>query len=272
MVGFVFERRNFLAFLLRVELMVDKLVSVICVNYYSGRLVWEIESLLSTCSFAQLIVVDNSGEFFPKLEATECIKSQGNIGFGRACNLGVEKAKGEFVLFLNPDASISVDGIAMLLNSAPKDGDNAIWGPVIIDASGAFSTLTKPGRLGLAYRRVALSLDSLPKNSFSAEYVSGACMMVKADYFRRLGGYSKDIFLYAEDLGLCTKVLEAGGSVYIDPQVRVSHLGGRSSAKVRDRLLRLLRSYNGHYCFLKKRMPMLASFFNALHLASGLRI
>jgi N-acetylglucosaminyl-diphospho-decaprenol L-rhamnosyltransferase len=247
-------------------------IDVVAVNYYSNALLRQLESLIKDANGLSLIVVDNSGDFIPSSEKTICITPACNIGFGSACNLGMKLATAEILLFLNPDTRISLEDIYRLAMLAPKKVE-AIWGPVIRDDRGRASTLRTPGRYGLEYRRVYLDLAALERTSpIELSYISGACMMVRTQYLKALGGFSSDIFLYGEDLELCTRARERGASILLIPDIHVEHRGGRSSGRLRTRFMRLVRSYRGHYRFLAGRMPKFAAMVNALHLASGLRI
>ena len=63
------------------------------------------------------------------------------------------------------------------------------------------------------------------------EAISGACMVLKAETFREVGGFSPEFFMYGEDMDLCAKVRRLGLKVYYVPAARVLHHGGKSTQK-----------------------------------------
>jgi len=63
------------------------------------------------------------------------------------------------------------------------------------------------------------------------EVVSGACMMVRRDLFERVGMFSEEYFMYAEDIDLCHKILSTGWKVYHVGEAVVVHHGGQSSGQ-----------------------------------------
>jgi len=86
-----------------------KTISVIIVNFNSGPFLRESVSHLKRCRGAvDVIVVDNastdlSAEFCHTELGVQFFPLDSNIGFGAACNLGAKAARGQILLFLNPD-------------------------------------------------------------------------------------------------------------------------------------------------------------------------
>ncbi|TAK60586.1 MAG: glycosyltransferase, partial [Bacteroidetes bacterium] len=100
-------------------------LSIIIVNYKTSEFLRNCLTAIyqSNTPFTyEIIVVDNSSaeeelesivEQFPKLTL---IENSQNVGFVRANNQGIEIAKGEFVLFLNPDTEVRHDAISFMAN------------------------------------------------------------------------------------------------------------------------------------------------------------
>lgn len=245
-------------------------LSVITVNYYSEPLIRGMEAVLADVPDCELIVVDNGGGFVAGSSRTRVVGDGTNLGYGRAGNLGASQARSDVLLFLNPDASVRAQDLRRLL-AANVDPSRTVWGPAIVDAAHRTTTLAAPGRFGLRYSRRVVRFRG-DRGHTPALYVSGACLMIGAAFFARLGGFADDIFLYAEDLDLCVRAQRAGGSVLLCPEVEIGHTGGRSSQRFGVRARRLLRSWRGHYVFLSRDSAPLPAAINALHLASGLRL
>ena len=120
--------------------------AVITVNYHSAPLIHGLEQRLATIAECTLYVVDNSGEFRAARPDTNVITAPGNIGFGRACNLGTRESSEPILLFINPDLEIDSETLRRLVIDAPQELD-AIWSPLIEDRNGQCSAVveTKTG-------------------------------------------------------------------------------------------------------------------------------
>lgn len=248
----------------------DKEISVVLVNYKSANLINAMELKLAAL-LVECVVVDNSGDFFPADSRTKVIEVGSNIGFGRACNLGVAHCTGDVIIFINPDLELEAKDFARFLEFSGQQDGASIWGPFIYDSKGAVVSLFQPGRAGLAFRRRALTEAERSSGRVETLFVSGACLAIHRDLFKRIGGFSDKIFLYAEDLDLGFRARELGAVVFMTSTVNVRHRGGASSTGV-DRFKRLFRSFKGHYTFFRMHgylIPFAA--LNALHLATGAR-
>lgn len=248
------------------------ILSIVSVNYLSSSLIHEKEAEFSEGPECEFIVVDNSGEFEATHARTVVVKSPGNIGFGSACNAGAHAAHGQMLAFVNPDADIDLKQ-QLDMARCKLDTGKGIFGPAIYDHHGTVRSLFEPGRFGLRFRRGIHMAEALSSDEIEVPYVSGACMLVRADFFQELGGFYEGIFLYAEDLELCLRAKRAGGEIVILPAYRAYHRGGRSTTKLSPRLKRFGRSYLGHFRFLKRLgLSSMACSFNAAHLATGIRV
>lgn len=244
--------------------------AIITVNYKSTPLINALEAKIDPGE-AAYIVVDNSGDFVPARATTRVLNAGGNIGFGRACNLGVENSDADIIVFANPDLELDAASLSAFLDFSRTQPAEAIWGPLIRDGKGEVVSLFRPGRAGLAFRRRALTEAELGRKSIETVYVSGACLATSRKLFEKLGGFSDKIFLYGEDLDLCLRAHEVGTKIYLTSMVELTHRGGGSSTRI-DRFKRLFRSTKGHYAFFRLHgFGRFAAVTNALHLASGRR-
>jgi GT2 family glycosyltransferase len=228
-------------------------LSIVVVNWNSKELLRQcLLSLKATAAqLAPQIVVVDGGSFdgcgemlaleFPDVVF---IQSQENIGFGRANNLGFEKAVGEALLLLNPDTEVLPGAIEVLLAELQRLPVAGIVGPRLLNSDRSLQTsvqaLPRPFRQAFDsefLRRLlwpmqlwAPPTDFVPRETIEIEAYSGACMMMWAETFRKVGGFSPQYFMYAEDVDLCLKVRRAGARIYHTPFARVVHHGGGSSS------------------------------------------
>jgi hypothetical protein len=239
-------------------------LSIVIVNWNSKELLRKcLVSLRDTCADLKLqIVVVDGGSFdgcaemvgldFPEVEF---VQSPSNIGFGRANNLGVERVTGDALLLLNPDTEVRPGCVQTLFKELSRLPDAGILGARLENADGSiqptsvhvlptpiieafradvFRRLIPSSRLG----GHAIHLTS--KVACQVEAVSGACMMMRTDVFRQVGGFTEDYFMYAEDMDLCLKVHRLGLKNYFVPDARLQHEEGGCSAVQPTKLVTLM--------------------------------
>ena len=225
----------------------------------------------------EIVVVDNASVDEPlhlisdKFPLVQLIKSDSNLGFARANNLGSDSAHGDTILFLNPDTLILGDAISLMLRLMDADPGIGILGCRLlnpdlglqISAVQPFPTIlnqlvTLDGlksrwpQLPMWGMRPLLSEDA--DSVHEAEVVSGACLMIKKDIFKKVRGFSTEYFLYSEEMDLCRKVADSGWKVCRAGDARVIHLGGQSTKKrgsafshvvMRESVFKLLQKFRG---------------------------
>jgi GT2 family glycosyltransferase len=229
-------------------------LSIIFVNWNSTD--YLLECIASILEFTrgvefELIVVDNASPdgraeiLEQQFETLKLIRSPENIGFARANNLGFRHSTGSHVLFLNPDTKLVSPAIQIMLRHLNALEDAGITGCKLLNTDLSVQTSciqTFPTVLNQALdsdflrrrwprsrlwgTRALLSDGTAPAQ---VEVVSGACMMLKRDVFERIGMFSEEYFMYAEDLDLCRKAVNAGYRNYFIGEAAIVHHGGKSS-------------------------------------------
>lgn len=172
---------------------------------------------------------------------------QGNLGFGRAHNLCVEKAA-DFHLILNPDVELAPDALTEALAFMTRNPDCSLLSPAATWGNGERQYLCKryPTVADLVLRGFApcwlRSLFGTRLSRYEMRdvigdevvwdpvIVSGCFMMFRGEALRRLGGFDPRFFLYFEDFDLCLRTAEIGRIAYV-PSVRIVHHGGRAARK-----------------------------------------
>lgn len=249
-------------------------LSVIFVNWNSVAYLQEsIASLyehIHDISF-EIIVVDNASpagdaEIIERLpRKTTLVKSSQNLGFARANNLGFKHSCGDYLLFLNPDTRLLNSAASEMLRrmqTLPNPGivgckllnsDFSVQTSCIQKFPTILNTALKAEVLRLRYPNCRLwqigPLFSNKTEPTSVEVISGACMMVKREVFEKLGMFTEDYFMYAEDMDLCYKSIAVGHENYYVGSAVVLHYGGKSSEPSRATVLKL----NALLLFLQKR-------------------
>jgi len=207
-----------------------------------------------------VIVVDNASadgslaaiEDLP----VEAVPLDTNLGFAHGCNTGWRRGRSEYVLFLNPDARIdaaSLHRLAQVLDEAP---DTGVAGPRIVDEAGVVEySIRRFPRLASTYAQ-ALFLHRLRPDAewtdevvrapdryeaqSQAEWLSGACLLVRRSFLESAEGLDEGFFMYCEDKDLCRRAWDAGLSVRYEPSAIAVHLGGGGGSAHRAELLPVL--------------------------------
>jgi hypothetical protein len=145
-------------------------------------------------------------------------------------------ARGEFVVFLNDDTTVSPRWLASLVAAADSTGAAAV-ASVLLNPDG---TLQEAGsRLradaGTIQLGATLPLADAEERGYltrrEVDYGSGAALLVRRDVFVRLGGFDPLYRpAYYEDVDLSLRIKADGGRVLLEPEARVIHLSGGSTA------------------------------------------
>lgn len=233
-------------------------LSIIIVNWNSAALLREcLKSIYAAKPELEFetIVVDNASfdqaaeivrNEFP---AVQFVQSQSNLGFSKANNLGASTAQGRNLLFLNPDTEIVGAALQEMSHFLDAKREAAIAGCKLLNTDRSLQTScvqSFPSILNQALdadllRRVfphselwgmqaIFNQDSRQDNApATVEVISGACLMIKAEVFSKVGQFSSNYFMYAEDADLCFKTKQAGFRNCYLPGISVVHHGGGSS-------------------------------------------
>jgi len=188
---------------------------------------------------------DDSLETIADVAGIDVVRAPRNGGFAYGCNLGVARGGAPLLLFVNPDARIDAASLDALVTAMRADPRAALVGPRILDDDGSLawsvrrfprlrSTFAKALFLHRVWPRARWTDElvrdpSVYERAGTAEWLSGACMLVRRDAYEALGGFDEGLFLYCEDTDLCLRLWQAGHTVRFEPAALVHHVGGASS-------------------------------------------
>lgn len=211
-----------------------------------------VESALSAQGVGvEVWVVDNAStdgsvealrDVFPEVRVVPLAE---NMGFGRANNVVLDHLGSPFVLLLNSDAAFKdVGGLSRLLAVLVEEPDVGVVGPRLEGPDGRleFSARPFPGILPEVLRRSGLH-RLMPAEArgrwLGTEFhdharrgdvgwLTGACLLVRGEVIRQVGGFDPAIFLYGEELEWSWRVRRAGWRIVFEPGVTVVHHRGAS--------------------------------------------
>lgn len=251
-------------------------VSIIIVNYNTRDLTLQcLRSIYSKTEGVdfEVIVVDNDS----KDDSVEAIRSEcpqaklintgGNIGFGRANNLGAKYASGEYLFLLNSDTVLLNNTVKIFfdfMKTNIKSLNIGILGCLLLDQNhnevgswGYIPTiknqLTGLLRLSPQYSLFTSEMHKCYKTEqfVEVEYITGADMFILKERFERIGKFDPNIFMYYEETDLQKRLLQNGFHQYIINGPEIIHLEGSSITRKCNNFKRIIVSRSLFY-YIKK--------------------
>ena len=205
-------------------------LSVVVVTFGSGAaLERSLPPLLAQLGEGdELVVVDNASDDDTLARVrrlaphARLLAQERNLGFAAAANAGAAVAGGDLLVFLNPDAVVA-DGFADAIRR-PMERDWDAWMGVVTAGEALNTTGGIVHFTGIAWSgQVGEPPAAAPAEPREVAFASGACLAVRRERWRELGGFSPEYFMYCEDVDLSLRVWLAGGRVGVEPAARVDH-------------------------------------------------
>lgn len=259
------------------------MISIIIVNFNS-------EDVLLTCLESvfkqsaeveyEVIIVSNSSvhsslsDFASQKETVTIIENASNVGYGAACNIGAEYAKGEYIFILNPDTLFVNNVLKILLDTYTGSENIGVLAPQTVDdnmkpesmAIGDFSwryyvllllpVITRfldPKKLPTHFHVYAHGLQNVP-------IVNGHALFINRSLFKQVGMFDEQFFMYWEENDLCLRIRALGKTIMIQTEALMSHYQGSTVSKFfsKTEIIRhqsqekFLRKYYPHHIGLNR--------------------
>src|SRR3989344_197030 len=233
-------------------------LSVITVTWNSKENITEqISSVIlgsKQISFEQIIVDNGSTDDTVSIVETHCnaslrlIKNATILGFPAANNHAAALARGEFILFLNPDMRVEEGSLDKLLNWMREHPDVGIAGCKLVDAQGKFKEKDAPRRFPTLLNQLAIILKlphllpSLldkylykgfnPDKEQEVDSVRGSFLIMRHELYKKLGfAFDPRYFIWFEDVDLCREAKRLNYKVIYAPIVSCVDQVGASFSK-----------------------------------------
>ena len=222
-------------------------LSIIIVTYNSSAYIQAcLRSILEQMGEVdhEVIIVDNASsdetvrmieQEFPRVTL---IPNPRNLGFAGANNLGLRRAKGEYVLLINPDTRWKRGDIRKALQFLGSHPDVGALGCRLIleDGSwqkshGNFPTLGRElkevfylPRLFPRCRCCRGVFTYRERNGEGAvDWVAGAFCLCRRATLAEVGGFDERYFLYGEDIDLSNGIRGKGKEILYYPAIEITH-------------------------------------------------
>ena len=247
-------------------------VTVVVVSWNTRRLLERcLRSVYETAEDLKVeaIVVDNGStdgsprmvqEQFPQVRL---ILNGENAGFARANNQAMAVAQGGRFLLLNSDAVLRPGALQALVDCLEVHPRAGMAGGRLVNPDGTFQasfmdfpTLWGEVLLMTKLHRLFRSpyFPSRPPEDSrgvrEADWIPGACMLVRREVWEQIGGLDEAYFMYSEEVDWCWRARQAGWKVYHTPEAEIVHWGGQSIGQVP--LEKRARVYRGKWLFFRR--------------------
>lgn len=189
-----------------------------------------------------VVVVNNGTKPLPAFNnPVTVVEVDGNLGFGKACNLGASKTDSTYILFLNDDTRVTPGWLTKMVATIELDENYAAVGCKLMYGDRTIQ------HAGCKYNPRMKFFEHIGRGSKSdnpdvckvveMDVVTGACMLVRRDMFSKHGGFDSIWSpAYFEDSDLCLKFIKAGHKNVYCGEAEVFHHESRTSRRMDPRM------------------------------------
>ncbi len=179
------------------------------------------------------------------------VKLHKNLGMGTGNNRGAEKARGEYLLILNPDVVFIDRKTIQRLVDFADNGDEKIGcvAPMLLNPDKSiqqsrykFPKIYIPiivrtflGNFFKLKIKEYLMEDVVATVTQKVDWIRGSVMLIKRNVFEKVGGFDERYFMYMEDVDLCRTLWDKGYEVWYYPEVKIIHYYGKGSGGERSK-------------------------------------
>jgi len=242
-------------------------LSIVIVNFNSGRFlkkaIGSIKQYTRNLNY-EIIVVDN-GSYDDSLNLVEniytdiiLIKNKCNVGFAKANNMALKRARGAAIVLFNPDAWLENNSFEYMYSYLMKNSDVGLVGCRFKFPDGrvqtsaySYTSLGKKifhaivgpfrGKLSIIFKKYHFAIERIFPGkiirTYSLNYLSngearevdcitGACMMFRREILNSVGYLDESFFMYCEDQDFCRRHKNSGLKVMYLPSTYIIHYSG----------------------------------------------
>ncbi|MGD2155988.1 MAG: glycosyltransferase [Anaerolineales bacterium] len=205
-----------------------------------------VDSILKLTKYPsyEILVIDNQSQDsqtfayygeISKLERVRVVEYDQEFNYSAANNFGANHATGKYLLFLNNDIEVlASDWLDELVRWAERPKIGAVGAKLLYPDGKIQHAGVVVGMEGHASHVFWGAVEKQGGVFGSVDWyrnymaVTGACMMVPNDVFKRVGGFNEEYVLTFSDVEICVRMIEMGYRVVYNPYVRLRHYEGRS--------------------------------------------
>ncbi len=217
----------------------------------------------------QIIIVENSKNFLLKkmiiseFSNVKIICTGENLGYGKGNNFGLKQVKTDYTLILNPDVVCAKDLFAKIPQEVKKIKDFAIIG-----FQYSFDKIFMPAGF-FNEKKNSHFREDFKNNKIESisrvEWVTGCSMLINLKEFENREIFDENFFLYFEEFDLCKSLVDSGKNIFSAKELKIHHLGFKSSINEKEDNLKMIKLKDWHYMwssfyFYKKNYSYIYAF------------
>ena len=255
-------------------------VSIIIVNYNTYKMT--MECVNSVCEKTknidfEIILVDNaskdgSKEYFEKDSRVRYVYCSENIGFGRANNVGMKLAKGEYLFLLNSDTILVNNAVKQFYDYAESHQKMAFYGCWLKNGEGmrVHSCARIPNIKSILYntsysfrkiidKNATYFCEDMPyseKKCIKTGYVTGADLFLHRSVYEKVSGFDENIFMYYEDAEWQRRAKKLGVESFCINGPEIVHLVGGSQSEKKWTAAKFERNLKSKFYYVRKEYSL----------------
>lgn len=250
-------------------------LSILIVSYnvsdYLDRCLASIKQFTSKLRF-EVIVVDSGSEDDSVAMARRrhpwatVIDAQSNVGFTKGNNLALAAATGEYICYLNPDTELIEDVFTPCVDYLKSHRQVGVVAPQLLNTDrsiqnsiGRFTKLSSLLNEYVLRNKADRERLVYPTKPTVIDYGLGACLIVRDDLCRQIGGLDERYFANHEETDFCLQLRRLGFPTIYYPAVKLIHHGGKSSNSPERKERWQHENRKGQYLFFQKNFSRLTA-------------
>lgn len=209
-----------------------------------------------------------------------------NLGYTRACNLGIEKSSGRYLLLLNPDTVMQPGSLLKMLRYMDEHPRTGALGPQLLYPDGRIQPSCRrfPNYRMMLWEFIGLSrlfpgspvFGAWRMGSFdhqrtrSVDQPMGACLLLRRPALEEVGSLDERFEMFFNDVDLCRRLSSSGWDIIFFAGVRVTHDAGSHVRRAHGRMI--ITSHKDCIRYFRKYRHGLLDELNSIVLGCGLYI
>jgi|TARA_B110001452_G_scaffold95371_1_gene78824 N-acetylglucosaminyl-diphospho-decaprenol L-rhamnosyltransferase len=241
-------------------------LSIVIVAFKSESVIHQ--CIASINSEIKIVVIENSNnedfknEIEKKYTNVKCYLSSKNIGMGAANNFGIDRVETDYVFVLNPDVILENSTIDKMILASKSIESFVILSPLLINENYPNYKISNRKK----------NIINIHK-PFKVSSVDGFAMLLnkkKIKQFRDVKNpniFDENFFMYLENDDLCKRIISKNENIYIVPNAKINHLGGKAVNEKYQEEIELSRNWHwiwSKFYFNKKHYGFLTAFLQGL--------
>ena len=202
-------------------------ITFVIVLYKSEDIILKCLSYLSDFN---VIILDNSKDEILKKKILnnhqniiKYIIPNKNLGYSAGNNLAAKFVKSQFIYFISPDIFLIESNLHFLIDEFKRNPKLGLITPLLINEN--YSPLNNR----IIFPEKKKNKKKTKPSNHKIDWIWGASLLIKKDLFNKCNGFDERFFIYNSDVDLCKKINLLGYEILEYSNLKIIHLGAKSS-------------------------------------------